>query len=92
MKRHGALPQQRRARAGLAALPMAAVTLMAIGPVKAFVACGGSAPVPSLPPPEYEKPVVDPWQSDAGTSNANIEQGVAELPAASEANTQDAGG
>lgn len=70
---------------------LAAAVMLATGSELSLVACRGSAPLPSLPPPEYERPVLPPWQSDAGASS-NLEQGVAEAPTGNAGNGLDAGG
>ncbi len=37
---------------------------LVFGPTILAVACGGTTPIPLLPPPEYERPTIVPW--DAG--------------------------
>jgi hypothetical protein len=55
------------------------------------LACGGSHPRASLPPPEYEPPVLAAWHADAGALASGAERGIAEPPSADESESHDAG-
>ena len=55
------------------------------------MACGGSQPRASLPPPEYDRPVLTAWHADAGTPASGAEQGIAETLSADESESHDAG-
>ena len=58
----------------------------------ATMACGGSHPRASLPPPEYDPPVLPAWHADdAGTIASGAQQGIAEPLSTDERMSHDAG-
>ena len=53
-------------------LLIGALGLLVGGPAVLIVGCAGAQGRPSLPPPEFERPVMTPW--DSGAAPVGIDQ------------------
>jgi len=52
-------------------------------------ACAGNTPAPQLPPPDYERPTLTAWRTDAGTPDSTASEQPSTREAAPEADAGD---